>query len=131
MRKILFTGLICVLFVGSVLAQKSGPWYTWSKKDADRMLNDSAWAQSQIKGEAPPDTSASLNAGRSQQQNSNPGVKLPTEFYFRVRFITAKPIREAFARKSLLLQPTPTKEMTDELQAVIDRDLGDFIVVGV
>lgn len=130
MRKILFTGLICFLLFSSVYAQKSKPWSEWSKKDADKMLNDSAWAQTQIKGEAPPSSSIGINEGRSTQAPSSE-IKLSTEIKIRVRFITAKPIREAFASKTLLSQPNPPKEMVDQLQAVIDRDLGDYIVVAV
>lgn len=131
MKKILFTGFICVLFVGSVFTQKSKPWNEWSKKDADKVLNDSAWGQSQIKGEAPPSTSD--RDGRSQQANRDPGApRAASEYFLRVRFITAKPIREAFARKILLSQPDPTKELQDQLQAgIIDLDLGDNIIVAV
>jgi hypothetical protein len=132
MRKLLIACSVCVLLVGSAIAQKSSQWNEWSKKDTDKMLNDSVWAQSQIKGEAPPDASATVNAGRSQQSNSNPGgVKPSTEFYFRVRFISAKPIREAFARRILLSQTDPTTELIGQLQAAIDQNFGNYIVVGV
>lgn len=130
MKKILFTGFICVLCVGSVFAQNSKPWNEWSKKDAEKILNSSAWAQSQIKGEAPPSTAD--RDGRAQTTNRDPGApRPPSEYFLRVRFITAKPIREAFARKVLLSQQNPTKELQDQLQADIDQNLGDFIVVAV
>ncbi len=128
MRKILFTGFICVLLTSAVFAQKSKPWTEWSKKDADRMLNDSAWGQSQTKGEGPAVISKSASETRSTQAN------MPTDqtgINFRVRFITARPIREAFGRKILLEQPNAPKELQDGVQAFVDRDFGDIIVVGV
>lgn len=128
MKKILFACLICLLGFGSVFAQNSKPWYEWSKKDAEKMLNSSAWAQSELKGEAPP-TNASRD-GRAQTTNRDPGApRASSEFFLRVRFITAKPIREALARKFLLAQPEPTAEFQQQLQAEIDRDLGDIIVI--
>lgn len=94
------------------------------------MLNNSAWGQSQIKGEAPP-TTRDRNGG-AQTGIPDPGApKPPSEFFLRVRFLTAKPIREALARKILLAQSEPTAEIQQQLQGEIDRDRGDFIVVAV
>ena len=73
MKKSVSIIAICLFLVGSASAQKSKPWTEWSKKDADKMLNDSAWAQSQTKGEAPPAMDRGANEGRStntlQQQS--------------------------------------------------------------
>src|SRR5205814_7923450 len=88
MRKIVFTGFICVLFVGTVLAQKSKPWDEWSKKDADRMLNDSAWAQSQTKGEGPTTISKSTRDGYNPQASAPKDTSVSTGINVRVRFVT-------------------------------------------
>ena len=111
MRKILFTGFICVLLVGTVFAQKSKPWNEWSKKDADRILNDSAWAQSQTKGEGP--TIIANKANETKTTSASVPSDAQTGINFRVRFITARPVREAFGRKLLLEQPNATKELQD------------------
>ena len=131
MRKILFAGFICVLFIGSVFAQKAKPWTEWSKKDADKILNDSAWAQSITRGEAPPTIDRDANSGRSQTNNGPSSVTLSTEFNYRIRLASAKPIREGFARRIVLSQPEKASELTTQLQGIIDRGFGDFIIVAV
>ena len=130
MRKSISIIAICLFLIGSASAQKSKPWTEWSKKDADKMLNDSAWAQSQTKGEAPPAMDKNPNAGRDTNAgpSSNP---VSTEYNIRVRFASAKPIREGLARRIVLSQPEKASELTGQLQPIVDKGFGDFIVVAV
>ena len=48
-----------------------------------------------------------------------------------MRFLSAKPVRAAFARKVLLAKGQPDEELTKQLQTFIDRDFADYIVVSV
>jgi hypothetical protein len=130
-KRTFFTGLVCVLLSGLVFAQQTKPWNDWSRKDADKMLNDSAWGQTLKKGETPPDMSNRSGGSGSQGSGVQGPAPLPSVVYFRVRLITAKPIREGFASKLLLSQPNPTDEVRRELQTIIDNGFGDFIVVAV
>ena len=131
MRIILFIGLIGFVLGGSVLAQDAKQWNDWSKKDADKILNDSPWGQTLKKGETPPDMSNRSGGSGSRQLGVQGPPPLPSEVYMRVRFVTARPIREAFASKILRAQPNPTSELTGRLQTIIDNGFGDFIVVAV
>lgn len=133
MKRNLYVVLICFLLVGSGFAQKTKPWTEWSKKDADKMLNDSAWAESQTRGEGAAGLPQGANAGNA---NTNRGTgttqeTIPTDYRIRIRLISAKPIREGMARRIVLAQPDKTKELTEQLQPVIDKGFGDYIVVGV
>ncbi len=131
MRKNLFIVFICLLLAGSAFAQKTKPWGEWSKKDADKMVNDSAWGLSQTKGEGPatlPQGANAGNAGRNANAGAN-SVTIPTEYYLRVRLISARPIREGVARRVQLAQPERASEMADPLQKIIDKGFGDFIIV--
>ncbi|MEP6787676.1 MAG: hypothetical protein ABJB40_04550 [Acidobacteriota bacterium] len=133
MKRKLFIVFIGFLLAGSAFAQKSKPWTEWSKKDADKVLNDSPWAQTQVKGEARPDTSIGAIAkgsGRVPENKDQSGDTLSSEIRLRIRFITARPIREGFARRILLAKQDPPKELQDQVQAFIDRDFGDRIVIG-
>lgn len=140
MKRILSASLFCVLFAGAVYAQKDKPWTEWSKKDAEKTLNDSAWAQTQVEGESmPSDTSAvtqvsapraatralSNNEGQSGQSAPSKMIK------YRMRFLSAKPIRQGFARMVLLSQQTPNENLASQLQAFVDRDFSEYIVVAV
>jgi hypothetical protein len=48
-----------------------------------------------------------------------------------VRFLSAKPVRAAFARQVLMTQKEPSPELTTQLQGFVDRDFADYIVVSV
>ena len=130
MRKKIFIAIVCFVLAGSAFAQTSKPWTEWSKKDADKMLNDSAWAQSQTKGEAPPAMDRGANEGRSTNAPAS-SSPISTEYNIRVRLASAKPIREGLARRIVLSQPDKSKELTDQLQPIIDKGFGDFIIVAV
>lgn len=135
MKRIISTCLILVLCAVSVLAQKSKPWTEWSKKDAEKILNDSAWGQTQTEGGSEPTNTSvitSTTAGASLQRTGESGeAKVSKAINYRVRFITAKPVREAFARMVLLSRENPEKELSEQLQGFIDRDFGDYLVLGV
>lgn len=131
MKGTLLTGLVLILVGGSVAAQQAKPWTEWSKKDAEKILNNSAWGQTVKKGEAPPTISSRSGSSANQGQGVQGPAPLPPEVYMRVRFITAKPIREGFASKLRHSYPDPPAELTGQLQTVIDNGFGDFIVVAV
>jgi hypothetical protein len=122
--------------VTSIQAQVlSKPWTDWSKKDVDKMLNDSAWGQTQIVTPSENTSTAAITrtqAGGNEplsRSGENPENMAPKSFSYRVRFLTARPIREAFARMILLSQPSAEKELENQLQGFVERDFGNFLVV--
>ncbi|HJX89822.1 MAG TPA: hypothetical protein VJ372_04960 [Pyrinomonadaceae bacterium] len=48
-----------------------------------------------------------------------------------MRFLSAKPVRAAFARMRLLAQPQPNEALTAQLQGFIDRSFAEWIVISV
>jgi hypothetical protein len=129
MRKLLFIGIFYGLLVGLVAAQTGKRWTDWSEKDADKILNNSAWGQSQTRGEEPPSLRPPSGAG-TQATRQGP-APLPPEVFVRARFISAKPVREAFASRLRHSHPSPTAELEKELQTIIDNGFGDYIIVAV
>lgn len=151
MRKIILAFLIAALLSNMTIAQKQKPWTEWSKKDAEKMLNESAWGQTQTdtdtsemtySGTSDPntagkgavatrDTTSTNNDNRLGSGAKNQALSLT----YRVRFFTAKPIREAFARMIVLQQKAAdeqkVKELATKFQGWIDGDMGDFVVVAV
>jgi hypothetical protein len=99
--------LICLLItLGLVLplslasAQKQGtPWMEWSKKDTEKLLSDSPWAQTQTETDtsqrlysrntSDPTTTARLSRGAINQE---------INVSYRVRFFSARPVRQALAK---------------------------------
>jgi hypothetical protein len=140
MKRILFACSLLILFTVSAAAQKTKPWTEWSLKDADKVLNDSGWGQTQTEGNTssqPSSTSAitQTTAGRREDQSTSAAARVEsgekkdtaTAVHYRVRLLSAKPIRAAFARMSEL-QGAPAA-MVAQLRTFIDRDFGDYIVV--
>lgn len=132
---------VILMLAAASLAQKQKPWTEWSKKDVDKTLNDSAWGQTQTEGSDSQSSSSSsavtqVAAPRAadreiSRQGESGEAKPSTVVKYSVRFLSAKPVRAAFARKVLLAKGQSDEALTTQLQTFIDRDFADYIVVSV
>jgi hypothetical protein len=129
------------MLASAVFAQKQKPWTEWTKKDIEKTLNDSAWGQTQTEGgktqdstntsaitqvAAPRSADRQINReGESGETKATPVVK------YHVRFLSAKPVRAAFARMVVLSKGQVDESLSQQLQAFVDRDFVDYIVVSV
>lgn len=139
MKRVLFLCSAILLIAGSAAAQSEKPWTEWTEKDAARILNDSAWGQTQTDAGAatePAATSAitQTTAARREDQRISAastvesGESKPrTVLNYRVRLLSAKPVRAAFVRMMELQGTAP--ERVAELRTFVDRDFGDYIVL--
>lgn len=137
--KVVSACFIVVILLSAAVAQKQKPWTEWNKKDVEKTLNDSAWGQTQTEGE---EQSASANpsaitavasqgANDIRRQGESGEAKPSRVVKYHVRFLSAKPVRAAFARQVLLARPQADDALTTQLQGFIDRDFSDYIVVSV
>jgi hypothetical protein len=141
MIRIVCAWLIIGLSAVAVCAQKSKPWTEWSKKEVEKTLNDSPWGQTQSEVEtsksaanssAITQVAATGAANRDLSRSGESGESKPTtSLKYRMRLLTAKPIREAFARQVILSQEKPAEELVQQLQAFVDRDFSDYIIIAV
>lgn len=142
MRTVVSACLVVAMLACVALAQKDKPWTEWTKKDVDKTLNDSAWGQTQTEGGAgsqSSDTSAvtqvaaknSADRQLSSRQGESGETKPVAYVKYHVRFLSAKPVRAAFARQVLLTKEQPDETLTTQLQGFIDRDFSEYIVVSV
>jgi hypothetical protein len=138
MRTVLFSSLLLALCACAVFGQKARPWTEWSEKEAARILNDSPWGQTQTEGEesTPDQTSAITQVaapGSANRQLSREGEAPTTRpsrvVKYRTRFLSAKPVRGAFARILLLRKAEADENLTTQLQGFVDRDFGDYVVI--
>ena len=112
-----------------VTAQKKfKPWNEWNEKEALKMLNDSPWGQTQIETNTSemfysPTSDRVRNASRDSQGAYNQA----TNIGYGIRFLSAKPIRQAIARQLILKNP----QMTEALTAFANQKSDQFIVVAV
>lgn len=154
MRKFVTATLVAGLLAAGIGAQqKPVAWTEWSEKDAEKILNDSPWAQTQTDtnttemvysptvgsaaGSASSrparttgmrDEQADRNRSRATEGAYNQAVTIN----YRVRFLSARPVREALAVTILQQQTTASVAQTKlQMQQFIDRNFRDFIVVAV
>src|SRR5215207_10294890 len=142
MRVISACFVVVVLLASVVVAQKQKPWTEWSKKDVEKTLNDSAWGQTQSEGTSEQASSVSSSAvtqvaapraaDRDISRTGESGEAKPSTLVkYHVRFLSAKPVRAAFARMVLLSKNQTDEALTQQLQGFVDRDFKDYIVVSV
>lgn len=100
-------GLIFILSSGMfVIPQKQfKPWTEWSKKDAEKILSDSPWGQTQVET----DTSEMVftpttqtGGGDSSSRREQGATNQATSVKFRICWLSARPVRQALARQTEL-----------------------------
>ena len=142
MRKYSIAALAIMLFMaGAASAQKpQKPWGEWTQKEAQKILDDSAWGHTQTETDTSqmfysPTSAPGVNGARSTSNDSSRlsqgATNQAVPLNFRIRFFTAKPIRQAFARQIALKQATVTKQLTDQLTAWSDAHTDDWVIVAV
>jgi hypothetical protein len=117
---VLFFGLLC-----GAAGQRDKPWTEWSAKDAEKILNESAWShtQTEVDMKRPNPLSPSLSEIGALGQSSR--------INYRIRFLSAKPVRQAFYRLVQLNPKAPGPGLLQKLEAFISADFSEAIVVGV
>lgn len=168
MRKLTFVALLIVLVTINADAQAPKPWQEWSKTEAEKMLNDSPWGQTQAykrsiatstsaqprgsaappKGIYGPAGTHAIDDGNAMKSVLMGGVpSLPTttsssstvSYTYRIRFLSAKPIREAFAATFLTKQAgidsadreKAAESLKSQMQEFVERGPVNYIVVAV
>lgn len=117
----------------AVAQKKPKPWTQWSLKEAQKILEDSAWAQTQVISDIsemfylPGRGTGEVAANRDVRGALNQA----TDLNLYIRFLSAKPIRQAFARVIQLERGQLSEQLAKSLQDFIERSFEDAIVVAV
>ena len=131
-RQLFFAILFVGLFVGVTTGQSNRPWTEWPKADAERILKDSPWSQTQVETDTSEMTYTPTAPGRNLGDRNQAGAKNQALFVsYHIRLLSAKPVRQAFGRIIVLSQEKPNPQLVERLQDFIDRDFGDFVVIAV
>lgn len=141
---------VLMVFAVCALGQTGRSWVEKPVKEAEKMLTDSPWAQTQTDTDTTelfysptkpgsssigqgaqiratiPDQQA-INNNRADRGATNGAVAV--NYY--VRLFSAKPIREAISRVVLLNQIEPRPEVIEMMQTLVDRDFSKYIVITV
>ena len=131
MRKLAILLLCLSVLIGVGSAQKKmKPWTEWSEKDCKKILEDSPWSQTQTETDTSEmfySPTTQTGAGSSAARNERGALNQSTNVNFRIRFLSAKPVRQALARLIGAKQP----ELADSMKTFIERDFSEYIVVAV
>jgi hypothetical protein len=135
MNRMLFViAVFALLFVGVEAQKKMKPWTEWSLKEAQKMLDDSAWGQTQTETNTSEmffTPTTRTGGGTSSDRTAQGATNQAVNVNFRIRFLSAKPIRQAFARSIMLQQKTPNAQLEAQLKAFADQRSIDWVVVAV
>src|SRR5262249_5911324 len=122
--------------------KKIKPWTEWSEKEVNKMLNESAWGQTQTETNTAEmfysPTSSSRNPIGNRPLDNTPGsdtndrstqgaLNQATSVNYRIRLLTAKPIRQALARRAQIQNPA----LADQLKAFAEQQTDKYIVVAI
>ncbi len=136
--------LACLLAAGAAAQKAVKAWTEWSKSDAQKVLNDSAWGQTQTEtdtsemffspttqgqGRTAAGGRAAAAADQTGNNRANEGaLNQATSVSFHARWLSAKPIRQAMAREILL---RGGGQLTPELRAFVDSPSDKRVVIAV
>jgi hypothetical protein len=137
---LLVLGLI--LSPSAAAQNKSKPWTEWSKKETEKMLNESAWGQTQVESNTseitatPTSALTSTTAARTSDATSVAGSRAESGAYnqavfvkYRIRFLSAKPIRAAVAQTVNLSQTPPNPKVVEQMQPFVERNFAEQGVI--
>ncbi len=129
MKKLAITLMFVFAFVLAAGAQKkTKPWDEWNEKEVQKMLNDSPWGQTQTETNTSEMVYSPTNQGVSSVSRSTEGAyNQAINLNFRIRLLSAKPIRQAFARSVGMKNP----QLVERLRAFADQKSDQWIVVAV
>ena len=116
--------------LGSAAAQVDKKPYTeWSEKEAEKLLEKSGWAQTQIFT----DTAGTFSTGPGRTVNSSQTRSAGVDqVNFHIRFLSAKPVRQAISRIMEIRQKGElSDQMAAQLKTFATSDFPDLVVVTV
>jgi len=132
--------LLAVVLAQTAIGQKqSQSWKEWTKKDAEKILNDSPWSHLQVDTDLSemffqPTTDARTSGGRAPNANSRleqGATNQETSIKYGIRFFSARPVRQAFIRMMQLGQKNLDPDMAARMNNFAEVPSEDAIIIAV
>src|SRR5215204_4865976 len=124
----------------TVIGQKQAKsWKEWSRKDAEKILNDSPWSHLQVDTDLSemffqPTTDARTSGGRAPNANSRleqGATNQETKIQYGIRFFSARPVRQAFMRIIQLQKKDLERDVVARMNSFAEVPASDSIIVAV
>jgi hypothetical protein len=142
--------LLALVTTAVVTAQKhTTNWMELPTKAAEKTLAESPWSHTQVdtdvselfysptrQGSASPGRTTSTSSASNQQSINNNradrgAVNQAVSIKYRISFLSARPVREAFAKVVLASQHQNDEKLVTQLQSFVERDFSPYIVIAV
>lgn len=145
--KTLFTLVVgCVLFASFAFApgaqptlqKDKKPWTEWNQKDAERVLNNSPWAQIQTDSDTSElffqptsDPRTTRNAPNAESRLEQGATNQATSVKYGIRFFSARPVRQAFVRMIQLQRKDLEPDVLERMKNFAEMPSADAIIIAV
>lgn len=137
MRTVWVVGLLLVVCAVSAFAQKTKPWKEWSKADAEKILNNSAWGQLQVDTDlsemffTPTTDARTTRAPNANSRLEQGATNQETQLTYGIRFFSARPVRQAFIRMIQLQQKNLEADVIERMNSFAELPSENAIIIAV
>jgi hypothetical protein len=122
------------LVSAAVFAQKQiKPWNEWNKKEAEKILADSPWSQTQTDTDTSEMFYSPTTMGDTHERESQGATNQATSLKYFIRLFSARPVRQAYVRLIELNQGQnkPDEAAVEKRRAWANLAASDSIIVTV
>jgi len=134
----LLMALLLSSFIVSAVPQTDDKkWMQWSKKEAEKILNDSPWTKVQTETDTSEmffsptsDPTRSRTTSNDSSRLKQGAVNEEVNVKYVIRFFSARPVRRALVRM-MELEQNPPKEVVEKLHNFADVVAADSIIITV
>jgi len=131
--------ILSFAFAGGAAAQKEErPWTKWSQKDAEKVLNNSPWSQTQTDTDTSEMFFSPTSDPRSTRETSNDQSRLAdgasnqsSSVKYVVRFFSARPVRRAFMRMNQVQRKNLDPDVIERMNNFAELPASESIIIAV
>jgi hypothetical protein len=128
--------LVCAHAAPAAAQTPGKPWAVWTKKEAEKILNDSPWGQTQTETDTSemfftPQGAPTAGAVNPPARDERGQLNQATDVKYRIRLFSARPIRQALARLILLDAKQPDPQLVERMRLFGEIPSNEKIVVAV
>jgi len=131
-KKLIALGVVPLIATIGFAQKQAKPWSEWTKKEAEKVFNDSPWSRAHTETESSQAGDVTTNFGDTRgREESVRSAGTSASVTFNVRFFTARPIRQAYARMIQLGETKPDQAVLEKMNAWANLPADDRIIVAV
>ncbi|MEK6335078.1 MAG: hypothetical protein AABM67_09025 [Acidobacteriota bacterium] len=124
--------LVAILIAVAGVAQKQlKPWNEWTRKDAENILSDSPWSQTQVETDTSEMVYTPTVMGDTRSRETQGATNQATSVKFYIRLFSSRPVRQAYVRLLDLSQAQPDQNAVERRHAWANLAASDSIIVTV